>query len=311
MRQCEKHKCARMTRKTQFVIAGIVFLAAGFLAVFNLVKAASTFSSTNRWAWNDVIGWIDFYFDDTNVTSSNLEGYASSSVGYIGLDCATSPNGNICSGGGGNWKVTNTSGELSGYAWNDNIGWISFNCDNTSTCATSQYQVNIDVNSDFDGYAWNDIVGWVSFNCSNTGTCSTVSYKVNNTSWFISPTEASTTSSTFDTELSNGAAFNSLTFIGSKPSGTSVKFKFASSNCSNGATDAPTCAADASWDNKFVGDDGATTSFYTPLNQNTPVLLRTQDHNNKRYFRYLIYLYSDAGRLYTPTATDVVINWSR
>ncbi|MBI2592754.1 MAG: hypothetical protein HYW37_01145 [Candidatus Colwellbacteria bacterium] len=31
---------------------------------------------------------------------------------------------------------------------------------------------------DFSGWGWNDALGWISFNCSNTSTCGTVSYKV-------------------------------------------------------------------------------------------------------------------------------------
>ena len=54
---------------------------------------------------------------------------------------------------------------LSGYAWSDNIGWISFNCTNTSTCGTSDYGVNAStVNGNMSGYAWSDNIGWISFN---------------------------------------------------------------------------------------------------------------------------------------------------
>ena len=72
-----------------------------------------------HWAWNDIIGWIDFYSTgNVEVTDYKIKGYASSSVGYIVLDCETSPNGNICSNS--DFKVKNDcSGELSGFAWND------------------------------------------------------------------------------------------------------------------------------------------------------------------------------------------------
>lgn len=43
-------------------------------------------------------------------------------------------------------------GDLSGYAWSDNIGWVSFD------------GVNVDTNNDISGYAWSDNIGWVSFN---------------------------------------------------------------------------------------------------------------------------------------------------
>lgn len=62
---------------------------------------------------------------------------------------------------------------VSGYAWSDNIGWISFN--NLNGSSTIDYGVKIDDNKtsstygDFSGYAWSDNLGWVSFNRSDTG----------------------------------------------------------------------------------------------------------------------------------------------
>jgi hypothetical protein len=44
------------------------------------------------------------------------------------------------------------TGDLSGYAWSDNIGWVSFD------------GVKVEVNNNLSGYAWSDNIGWVSFN---------------------------------------------------------------------------------------------------------------------------------------------------
>lgn len=52
---------------------------------------------------------------------------------------------------------------VTGYLWSDTIGWISMNCSNTSTCATSNYSVAIDTSGNLSGYAWSDNVGWVKF----------------------------------------------------------------------------------------------------------------------------------------------------
>lgn len=53
-----------------------------------------------------------------------------------------------------------TGDNVSGYAWSDNLGWISFNCTDASTCGSSgekDYGVNIDkVTGYFSGYAWNE-----------------------------------------------------------------------------------------------------------------------------------------------------------
>ena len=61
--------------------------------------------------------------------------------------------------------------DFSGYAWSDNIGWISFNCTNTNSCATSDYGVDVDQNGEMSGYAWRDNIGWVSFNSSDLSGC--------------------------------------------------------------------------------------------------------------------------------------------
>jgi len=51
---------------------------------------------------------------------------------------------------------------VSGYAWSENIGWISFN--NTSGGGSTSYGVNIDsATGNFSGYAWSENVGWISF----------------------------------------------------------------------------------------------------------------------------------------------------
>jgi len=53
---------------------------------------------------------------------------------------------------------------VSGWAWSDNIGWISFNCTDQGTCGASNYGVAVDSGTgDFSGYAWSDNVGWVNF----------------------------------------------------------------------------------------------------------------------------------------------------
>lgn len=51
---------------------------------------------------------------------------------------------------------------VSGWAWSENIGWISFN--STNTDAAIDYGVSIDTSTgDFSGYAWSENIGWISF----------------------------------------------------------------------------------------------------------------------------------------------------
>jgi len=56
---------------------------------------------------------------------------------------------------------------VSGWAWSENIGWISFNCDNPELPAprcANDYGVNIDPSTGvFSGYAWSENIGWIDF----------------------------------------------------------------------------------------------------------------------------------------------------
>jgi PKD repeat protein len=57
-----------------------------------------------------------------------------------------------------------------GYAWSDNIGWISFN--NTSDGSNVGYGVNVNTSDGkLSGYAWSDNIGWISFNESDLSGC--------------------------------------------------------------------------------------------------------------------------------------------
>ncbi|MCK5022084.1 MAG: hypothetical protein KAR54_02450 [Candidatus Pacebacteria bacterium] len=60
---------------------------------------------------------------------------------------------------------------LSGYAWSDNIGWISFNSNNGDDSGNIDYGVNIDNYGLFSGYAWSDNIGWISFESSDLSGC--------------------------------------------------------------------------------------------------------------------------------------------
>jgi hypothetical protein len=56
-----------------------------------------------------------------------------------------------------------TQNALTGYAWSDNIGWISF--------SGPGYGVVINSDKSLSGYAWGDNIGWVSFNAGDVGSC--------------------------------------------------------------------------------------------------------------------------------------------
>ncbi len=121
------------------------------------------------------------------------------------------------------------------------------------------------------------------------------------------PSSGDLYSSVFDTGVSGGAALNTVMWQGSQPTGTTVKFHVASSNCSNGATNPPTCNT-GTW--TYLGPDGSATTYYVPAGPNLPVMLNPAYHNNHRYVRYKAILLPDGGAASTPRVDDVILNWS-
>lgn len=319
------------------LVFALIFSFEFVLAVTNIAVDAPP--AYLHWAWNDTIGWIDFYSTDSVfIELDQLQGYARYSVNgngaapwnYISLNCASGPAGSTCTPV--DYKVSNTeAGIMSGWAWSDAIGWISFSCGNpgTSGCAGHEYGVTI-VNSatpgqaEFEGFAWNDVVGWISFNCNNphegypAGICSQIDYKVA-TGWIIEPLEGELISSTFDTGEVDGVAYNYILWKGNANSG-SVNFQLATSDCGNGATNPPTCDLNIGWggskasgDGAFLGPLGTAASddLYSASGPDAPMpILNKATHSNRRYFRYRMVILSNLSRTLSPEIDGVIVNWS-
>lgn len=279
------------------ILLFFVITVLNILILSNIAEAATNISAstTAHWAWNDLVGWMDFYNTQTiTVSSQSITGYASSSVGDISLDCHTTRNGNICAQS--NYQVTNDgSGNLSNWGWNDTYGWISFDCNNNNGCGQSNYRAYIDGNGNFQNYAWNDTMGWISFNCANTGGCGTANYKVL-TSWTATSTTGYLDSTTYNTGVNIGGQLNSVLWHGSLPVGTAVRFQFAVSNSSGGP-----------W--TFTGPDGTNNTYYT-MGPDVSLKLDYTLYNYWLYFRYRAILVSDQTRRLTPQVDEVIINWS-
>jgi hypothetical protein len=103
------------------------------------------------------------------------------------------------------------------------------------------------------------------------------------------------TSSIFDTGIVNGAAFNSILWKGTQPSGSNVWFQFASSN-----------SADPS---NFIGPDGTAATYYQASGPGIAMNISTRYHNNHRYFRYKVYIYPNLSNQ-SPQITDIIIGYS-
>lgn len=281
--------------------------------------ATSNISPTNRYAWGDLAGWWDFYhYNGTGsaagVTSFKLIGSASSSLGDISLDCKTSPTGDICASSeygicngpgphsGGACPNGDASGILTGYAWNDNLGWISF-CGNDSLC--SDYGVTIDASGDFHGWAWNDVTGWISFNCDGTGGPECANPYLVSTSWSPGAVASGTIeSAVFDTQLADGAKLNNIVWRGSKPGNSCVKFQIAVANSETGpwtyfGANSPVAATSTGG---YYGE--SCVGAGTPIEVNYNL-------GSFRYLRYKAFLLTNTGSTASPEVTDVILNWSK
>lgn len=124
-----------------------------------------TIDSTNKYAWGENIGWLNFGFSggNVNVTDSGLTGFVwSENYGWINLHANDLSSGNV---------TNNGEGILGGNAWGQGLGWINFT------------GVIIDTNGVFSGYATiSKDSSKISFNCSNTSSCGLSDFKVS-TDW--------------------------------------------------------------------------------------------------------------------------------
>ena len=130
----------------------------GFLSFNTSWASEGNVDTTNKYAWSENSGWLNFRPSNGGVTvkGTYLSGYAwAENIGWIKLGSGTGPYDNDSST---NWGVNRDSGTgaLSGYAWSENAGWINFNPTN------SQVVINTSTGS-FDGYAWAENVGWIHF----------------------------------------------------------------------------------------------------------------------------------------------------
>ena len=129
--------------------------------------------------------------------SAELQGFAWAGVqrnmdgspqgaGWISFNC-DNPGlaANECASGGSYGESVDENGNLIGYAWSENIGWVQFG--GLSGMPHSGMNARMTSEGELRGWAralagqqqsndgWD---GWISLSCHNTGTCSTANYGV-------------------------------------------------------------------------------------------------------------------------------------
>jgi uncharacterized repeat protein (TIGR01451 family) len=143
-----------------FTILSIISLLALNFAAVVPVHAAPNIDGTNKWAWSENGGWINFNPTGgaVEVTDTAINGHAwIANYGWINLQPP------------GSGVVNTTAGVLSGQAWGENTGYIDF------------AGVTIDSSGEFIGSASNTILGTISFNCVNSASCGSSDFKVETT----------------------------------------------------------------------------------------------------------------------------------
>lgn len=122
-------------------------------------------SDTEKYAWSENAGWINFRQEHGGATvhETHLSGYAwAENIGWIKLGSTGSEDSTpyYANDSADNWGVNRDSdtGELSGYAWSETAGWINFN-----SADLKGQKVTVDSAGNSDGYAWSENAGWIHF----------------------------------------------------------------------------------------------------------------------------------------------------
>ena len=148
------------TMKTQLKLAALALVSAFSLQPSALVHAASTIDAANKYAYAANLGWVDWRGDTNNgavigeyVCSGSL--YAAN-VGWISLGSGAPANQiQYQNNAAGDFGVNHDGlGNLRGYAYGANIGWINFE-------ATGAPKVDL-YTGKLSGYAYSANCGWIS-----------------------------------------------------------------------------------------------------------------------------------------------------
>ena len=140
--------------KRGLLLVTVLGLAAG------TAQAEGNIDSTNKYAWGENVGWINFAPTAGGVAllrakDEYLTGYAwGENIGWIKL--GSDAGGPYLNSAADNWGVNISGKRLHGYAWSETCGWIKFDTENA--------KVTVDWGAGkISGYAWGENIGWIHF----------------------------------------------------------------------------------------------------------------------------------------------------
>ncbi len=145
-------------------LAVVVFLLMSMCGGLKGTWAQSNIDDTNRHAWSENTGWLNFKSDPgpgdfgALVETECLSGFVwQENIGWIHLGAtgATCPYANTSNT---DYGVNVVSGVCSGYGWSENAGWINFDpTDGGVAIETGTFPRK------FSGWAWGENIGYVHF----------------------------------------------------------------------------------------------------------------------------------------------------
>lgn len=159
------------------VLFSTLIIFAFFVSPVFASSSNGTIDATSKYAWGENTGWLNFGTTGGNihVTDTALTGYIwSGNYGWINLAPA------------GSGVTNNSEGTLSGSAWGENLGYISFS------------GVTINSSGVFSGTASGTVAGRIRFDCTN---CSVV------TDWRPASTRGSGTTQTIIVAGGSGGGY--------------------------------------------------------------------------------------------------------
>jgi len=153
MRERERESKRRRWLLKFFVLSAFLFLPL-FISNIQAFASEGNINSTNKYSYNENIGWQNFRPSSSGITvkSSELSGYLwCENIGWVKLK-GTAQDSTA-------YGVTNDgSGNLSGYGWSENAGWINF----APTGVTGANAAKINTTTrQFSGYVWGENCGWI------------------------------------------------------------------------------------------------------------------------------------------------------
>lgn len=178
-----------------FPLLLLLILVTGFFVMTSRIDYASSALGDNLagHSWDDYYGWGSYNSCNSGYTLPLYPVNNNTERCWVGSDWGWNVTFNTDSDG------AITGGELDGFMWHDNLGWICLGAtcaSNTSACGTDitppagSLAVTFTGAGDSAGWAelsgwgkvcaWGDAgdSSWISFNCSNTNTCGSSDYGV-------------------------------------------------------------------------------------------------------------------------------------